>query len=83
MSWDKFVNSDITYYNIDIPESRNTKTVFLDEQYKKEYNAPKESHATCKCGSKRIWISDKQTRSGDEGSTIFYLCHDCRSSWRT
>ena len=49
MSWLKFVNSDITYYNIDIPESRNIKTVFLDEQYKKEYNAPKESHATCKC----------------------------------
>lgn len=37
----------------------------------------KSSIYTCKCGSNDIRIREMQTRSVDEGSTIFYICMRC------
>jgi len=37
----------------------------------------KSSIYTCKCGSNDIRIREVQTRSADEGSTIFYICMRC------
>jgi len=37
----------------------------------------KSSIYTCKCGSNDIRIREVQTRSADEGSTIFYICMQC------
>jgi DNA-directed RNA polymerase subunit M/transcription elongation factor TFIIS len=35
----------------------------------------------CKCGSERVYSFSKQTRSGDESTTVFALCTACKSKW--
>ena len=35
----------------------------------------------CKCGSKRVYSFTKQTRGGDEISTTFNECLNCKSKW--
>jgi DNA-directed RNA polymerase subunit M/transcription elongation factor TFIIS len=35
----------------------------------------------CKCGSERVFSFSKQTRGGDESTTVFALCSACRSRW--
>ena len=38
---------------------------------------------TCgKCKNKQVSYYEKQTRSGDEGMTIFYKCIVCNNKWR-
>ena len=37
---------------------------------------------TCsKCGSNKIITRTQQTRSGDEGQTVFALCSQCNKGW--
>lgn len=37
----------------------------------------------CKsCGSDRLLVDFKQTRSGDEPMTIFYKCTVCKTAWK-
>lgn len=37
---------------------------------------------TClKCKSKRIFTASKQTRSGDEATTVFAKCSECKNQW--
>lgn len=36
---------------------------------------------TCKCGSERVFSYSKQTRSGDESTTIFCECVECKRKW--
>ena len=36
-----------------------------------------------KCGSKRVFERSMQTRSADEGMTIFYTCSVCSYNWRS
>jgi DNA-directed RNA polymerase subunit M/transcription elongation factor TFIIS len=35
----------------------------------------------CKCGSERVFSFSKQTRGGDESTTVFALCSTCKSKW--
>ena len=42
-----------------------------------------EGEVVCrKCGSRKISKRSLQTRSGDEGATIFYHCVECKSRWK-
>lgn len=42
-----------------------------------------EGEVVCrKCGSRKISKRSLQTRSGDEGATIFYHCVQCKSRWK-
>ena len=36
-----------------------------------------------KCGSKRTYSYTKQTRSGDEATTVFSVCAQCGAKWKT
>lgn len=37
---------------------------------------------TCKdCGSKNVEVTVVQTRSSDEGASVFYKCKDCDKKW--
>lgn len=37
----------------------------------------------CKnCGSENVNAYSKQVRSGDEATTVFYTCLDCKNKWR-
>ena len=37
----------------------------------------------CKnCGSENVNSYSKQVRSGDEATTVFYTCLDCKNKWR-
>ena len=35
-----------------------------------------------KCNSKNVHVMSKQTRSADEGTTLFFTCLDCGYVWR-
>ena len=35
----------------------------------------------CKCGSKRVYSYAKQTRGGDEMTTTFAECMQCKKKW--
>ena len=35
-----------------------------------------------KCGSKKTYSYTKQTRSGDESTTVFAVCYKCSRSWK-
>ena len=35
-----------------------------------------------KCGSRKTFSYSKQTRSGDESTTVFATCVICKSSWK-
>ena len=59
------------------------------EENEKEIKLLKESEvgtkgvATCsRCHLDNLIITSAQTRSGDEGETIFYRCLDCDNRWR-
>lgn len=42
-----------------------------------------EGEVVCrKCGSRKISKRSLQTRSGDEGATIFYHCVTCKTRWK-
>ena len=36
-----------------------------------------------KCGSKKTYSYTKQTRSGDESTTVFAVCCNCNNKWKT
>lgn len=35
----------------------------------------------CKCGSKKVYTFSKQSRSGDESTTVFAMCSFCKKKW--
>ena len=36
-----------------------------------------------KCGSKKTYSYTKQTRGGDEATTVFAICSECNARWKT
>ncbi|NMC08324.1 MAG: hypothetical protein GYA24_24165 [Candidatus Lokiarchaeota archaeon] len=58
------------------------KTLTKDEKYFKSVYGDKPSERDCpRCGGKMMMIS-RQTRSADEGPTIFYVCQICQKQER-
>ena len=40
------------------------------------------THANCdKCGNNQAYFEQRQTRSADEASTLFYTCVSCGHKW--
>ncbi|CCV02400.1 putative transcription elongation factor TFIIS [Armadillidium vulgare iridescent virus] len=35
----------------------------------------------CKCGCTKVYSMSKQTRGGDENTTVFAICTKCKSKW--
>ncbi len=49
----------------------------------KEQNMATSTEYTCrKCGAKKVRVSSQQTRSADEGMTIFVVCLNCGNTWK-
>lgn len=49
----------------------------------KEVKAETITHVICpKCGNDTAYTWIVQTRSGDEGPTVFYRCTKCGYTWR-
>lgn len=77
-------------------ENINSKIVFENEifddnrtNYEKEISFVRDkikmkfSDMPCRrCNNKTVIQTSKQTRSGDEGVTIFYNCVSCEAKWR-
>lgn len=40
-----------------------------------------EGALTCKCGSSKVYSFSKQTRRGDESTTVFAMCFECKQRW--
>jgi DNA-directed RNA polymerase subunit M/transcription elongation factor TFIIS len=84
MSWNKFCTINDDYNNCLL----KFDCLYFKLQQECQKNSailqkPKASYATChKCKSNKIWIDDRQVRSGDEGSTAFFKCSECNHEWR-
>lgn len=64
-------------------EGRRRSIVMLHEDWKSiAEHLHKGNHRCPVCSGKNVAPRDKQTRRGDEGSTIFYHCHDCDKVFR-
>ena len=75
---------------------KNKKYMWNDKTFQPIKNAleEKENFIVCpfevaegalqcnKCGSKKTFSYSKQTRSGDESTTVFATCVECRASWK-
>jgi DNA-directed RNA polymerase subunit M len=58
------------------------KTVIIDKS-ELDDDAMASAEATCpKCGHNKALQWSLQTRSGDEGSTVFFRCTKCGQTWR-
>ena len=63
--------------------------MYLPQNKIKEYNSfilkpfeVDEGVLTCnKCGSNKTYSYTKQTRSGDEATTVFAICSNCNARW--
>ncbi len=64
---------------LSIPVTRENKVLNLD----KDTTAEPVVKVECpKCGNNEAYTWIVQTRSGDEGGTVFYRCTKCRYTWR-
>lgn len=60
----------------DVRDSLAEQQNFLENPFEVD-----EGVIECKCGSRRTISFSKQTRCGDEGTTVFAKCVDCSKSW--
>lgn len=58
------------------------ETLVIDEELAKQLPMPTVRAICPKCGCKVAYYWQVQTRSGDEGMTIFFRCQDCAQTWR-
>lgn len=84
----------ILMYNYLSEKNINIKSLFNSDFYsdcKEKYNEIDEfiEHpfnlaegiAKCRCGNEKIFTFSKQTRSGDEATTVFCFCIECKNRW--
>jgi DNA-directed RNA polymerase subunit M/transcription elongation factor TFIIS len=72
----------------DIWENQNFKTISMEfdkenETIKNPFPVSECSEPCPKCSSERTLVYSKQTRSADEGTTIFIYCGDCGKTSRS
>jgi DNA-directed RNA polymerase subunit M/transcription elongation factor TFIIS len=80
----EYLNEILTNLGIRIDLSKETPdsiAMMLDYQNRTGYFNHKSSIYTCKCGSNNVITREIQTRSADEGSTIFHICQKCGHTW--
>jgi len=54
----------------------------LQEKYDALNDKEYQSIVQCnRCGSKEVMWEEKQTRSADEGATLFCMCTKCKNRW--
>ena len=54
----------------------------LEEKYEALNDATFQSIVRCRrCGSEEVSWDEKQTRSADEGATVFCVCTHCNNRW--
>lgn len=61
--------------------TRNKEEKILDED--KEWKHADTTETICpRCHHTKAFYIQMQTRSGDEGSTLFYKCSGCKHTWK-
>ena len=74
------IKEDRIMWNLDIfkddIEEERVEMDFVDHPFESV-----DSIMECNCGSKRVLSFSRQTRSSDEGATIFLKCMECKRSW--
>ncbi|MBI4151207.1 transcription factor S [Candidatus Woesearchaeota archaeon] len=70
--------------NVTITEEvRNTaKAVEVVDKEKSDDALPLTDNTCKKCGNKKAYFWELQTRSADEPATRFYKCQKCKHVWR-
>ena len=71
---------DIFDYKI-FDEARKKQTKCF-ERMSRTTQVVQELYTCKKCKSTRIKTTCKQTRSSDEGTSVFAVCLDCNNQWR-
>ena len=55
-----------------------------DQNYMFQIQATPVPFFTCRrCGAKKCMVFEKQTSRGDEGTTMFITCCECKLQWKT
>ena len=66
------------------PLQNKNKEIYNNEKLVRTFEAKAIESSTLicsKCGKNKIFISQKQTSSLDEGKTYFYKCANCGNQW--
>jgi DNA-directed RNA polymerase subunit M/transcription elongation factor TFIIS len=84
------VKKKIEYYLInpdgilDLTKSSRSKVQILKTLENDSNSMIQSNLIKCgKCKNSNISINQRQTRSGDEGMTVYYICTDCNNSWKS
>jgi len=83
----KQIFNDLTYSTIDWGDEKYNTFKKKIEEYDLFLEKPFEIEdgvIQCnRCGSKQTYSYTKQTRSGDEATTVFSICSKCNAKWKT
>lgn len=75
-----FIQNDNIGFNLDIFKD-NIKNEQIEMEFIDNPFNVVDSILECKCGSKKVLTFAKQTKSCDEGESIFGKCLDCGKRW--
>lgn len=78
------INKTPLFENIHFKSKCFQKYIKEEEEYLNFLNCPEvdEGIYQCnKCKSKKIYKFSKQTRAGDESTTVFAMCTSCKNKW--
>lgn len=76
------INSKKTGFNHTVYDSISDKIKEQNEFIKNPFINIEKGVIKCKCKSERVFSYAKQTRSGDESTTVFCECVECGSKWQ-
>ncbi len=77
----RLIKTDALLWNSPELESYRHKEVEQDTFIENPFEV-EEGVLECKCGSKRVFSFQKQTKSSDEPMTTFAQCAKCGSKWK-
>ena len=80
--WENVLNKKIDWFNVTFEpfqQKIDEYDLFLEKPFEIE-----DGVIECnRCGSKQTYSYTKQTRSGDEATTVFSVCAKCNAKWKT
>ena len=78
----ELIKNDIFLYNTDEYKIFKVKLDEIDDFLINPFEVDEGVLDCHKCGSNKTFSYTKQTRGGDESTTVFVVCSKCKSRWK-